>query len=878
MGYYLCASRMSTSNPASNSGRTVCGALIIAALTVALYWPVTNHEFIGVYDDDKYVLDNPQVRGGLTLEVAGWAFTSGYASNWHPLTWLSHMMDCQLWGLDAGKHHLTNVLLHAANTALVFLLVFGFTGAYWRCIGVAALFAWHPLRAESVAWIAERKDVLSTLFFLLTLWAYGRHARSRRNIENSISLHCLHSGNYWLALLFFALGLMSKPMLVTLPFVLLLLDFWPLGRFQSLRWTALLVEKTPFMLLATASSLVTFLVQRAGGSVATLELIPLTERIGNAVVSYVRYLGKTIWPVNLAVPYPYPGEWPSEVVLGSVLLLSMVTAGVVWLARRMPWLAVGWFWYLGTLVPVIGLVQVGEQALADRYTYIPHIGLFLALVWGGENLLRRLSGGRLIAGGLMVAIVAVCAMATRRQVGRWQNSLVLFEHAVSVTQQNATAQGNLGNALAERGRLEEAVNAYQLALDMNPANANAHNNYGTALMRMGRIEEALQHYRTAMELSPQDASVHFNRANALANQGRTDEALRSYQEALRLDATYARAHNNLAILLVRVGRLDEALTHVQIAVELEPWNSEVQNNMGNILAGKGENEAAVSHYLRALHLEPKLAKAHFNLATSLTQLGCTNAAMASYETAAKLDPLYWQPRLCLADINAKSGDWKQAVQWYASVVKTETNHFVSWNNLGTALMKLGQAAEAADCFRHALAIRPEYADAHANFGAALARLGRLAEATEQYTNALRIKPQVAETHHSLGRVLYHQGQVEESLHHFSEAVKCKPDWAQPLNDAAWILAAAAEAHLRNGQQAVQLAERANELTGRTKPNFLGTLAAAYAEAGRFRDAVLTAEMSARLADEAGLEEFAAQTRTRLELYRAERPYRENDKR
>jgi Tfp pilus assembly protein PilF len=536
-------------------------AVLLALVTMALYWPATGHDFTDL-DDGQYVLENTHVTSALTLENARWALGSGYASNWHPVTWLSHMLDCQLFGLKPWGHHLTNVLLHALNAMLVFALLQQMTGARWRSLFVAALFAVHPLRVESVAWVAERKDVLSAFFGLLALLFYARYARQRLALHDQPS-----TINYGLALFFFALGLMSKPMLVTWPFVMLLLDYWPLkrnaergmrnaelgaggtGQGRTLPWMKLVWEKAPFFALAAAASVVTFLVQKRGGALGPGEAVPLGARGGNALISYCRYLGKLFWPTDLAVFYPHPGQWP----LGKVLLAGGLILGVSVLLfaqrRRSPFLPMGWLWFCGTLVPVIGLVQVGTQAMADRYTYVPVIGLIVAMVWGLEGLAK---GGRyqqiaLSVGG-SVAIV-LCLALTRQQLGHWKDSEALSRHALKVTENNYRAHKMVGDALAKKGQTDEAISQLQEALRLKPDYDNAHNSLGSALAMKGQIDEAISQFQETLRLKPDHAGAHYNLGNALAKKGQTDEAISQFREAIRLKPADADLRDNLAKVL-----------------------------------------------------------------------------------------------------------------------------------------------------------------------------------------------------------------------------------------------------------------------------------------------------------------------------------------
>ena len=442
----------------------VCLFLVIGIL--AVYWQVGNHEFVN-YDDKDYITENQHVQAGLTLKSIAWAFTSTYASNWHPLTWLSHMLDCEIYGLNPRGHHFTNVFFHILNSILLFLIFKRMTGAFWKSAFVAALFAIHPLHVESVAWAAERKDVLSTFFCMLTMGAYILY------VENQ------GIKKYLLTVLLFTLGLMAKPMLITLPFVLLLLDYWPLGRFNKRSPALQLIwEKIPLFVLTAVSSIVTFLVQQK--AMSSLEVFPITARIFNALVSYLSYIVKMIWPFHLAIFYPYPGMPPVWQIAGACLLLVFISCIAIRTVRRYPYFAVGWLWYLGTLVPVIGLVQVGLQSMADRYTYIPLTGIFIIIAWGIPDLIakwRYKKIGLFITTTTLISILMIC---TWSQVGCWRNSITLFSHAINVTENNSVAHNNLGSAFADQGKASETIKHYAEALRIDPMYADAHYNLGNA--------------------------------------------------------------------------------------------------------------------------------------------------------------------------------------------------------------------------------------------------------------------------------------------------------------------------------------------------------------------------------------------------------------
>jgi protein O-mannosyl-transferase len=600
--------------------RALCICLGLLALNWIVFGAVRHYEFV-VWDDPQYVSANRQVLAGLTWPGVRWAFTAPYFYNWHPLTWLSHMVDVQIYGTYAGGHHLTSLLLHMANTILLFGLLYRMTAAMGRSGFVAALFAVHPLHVESVAWVAERKDVLSALFWMVTMWAYLRYVRRPR------------LGSYLPVVVVFALGLLAKPMLVTLPFTLLLMDVWPLQRLSL--WPAaagrsepasagdrravaarLVREKLFLFGLSLASSTVTFIVQQQGGAVSRLDQLPLSIRVANAAVSYATYIVKMLWPTRLAALYPYALSLPGWSVAGSILGLLAISVVVLWAARRRPYLAVGWLWYLGTLVPVIGLVQVGSQARADRYTYLPFIGLFLMVAWGIPELLVRWPHRDLALGIAASLVIGACTVSARTQVQYWQNSFALVSRA----------------------------------LDVTTGNFHAHNYMGTFLEDQGKFDEALAHYREAVRLKPDYAEAHTNLGAVLAHEGRDAESVAEYNEALRLKPDDAIAHTNLGLLLQSQGREDDAIAHYQEALRLKPDFAEAHNNLGSALAHQGQLDEAIAHYTEALRLRPDFINAHFNLGLALQAQGKTGEAVAQYSEALRLDPNFAPAQRALNDL------------------------------------------------------------------------------------------------------------------------------------------------------------------------------------------------------------------------------------
>ena len=546
--------------------------VLLFGLVAWTFLPAVHNEFIN-YDDDVYVTGNAHIQGGLSLSTVEWAFKSMHASNWHPLTWLSHAADCEFYGLNPQGHHLTSVLLHAINAVLLFLALRRLTGAGWRSLFVAVVFGLHPLRVESVAWVAERKDVLSTMFGLLALLMYANYAERARTKNPKCKV------SYGLTLLFFAFSLMSKPMLVTLPFVLLLLDYWPLNRFRHESSWKLVREKAPFFLLMAASCAVTFVAQKRGGAMALMAGTPFGASLENALVSYGRYLGKLFWPENLAVYYPVVDHWPMQIVLLSSALLLGVSVASIAARRSHPYVVTGWFWFLGTLVPVIGLVAVGEQSMADRYTYVPLVGVLILVAWGAEEMTRRWRYQTFSLSAASVVVIVACIVLTRQNLGYWRTSETLFRHVIAVTGDNYSAHCNLGNALMGQGRTEEALSEFQTAAKLKPDSSENHCNVGVALANLNRLDEAIGEFQYAARLNPDNGLAHHDLGMALERKDQLDQATREYEEAIRLMPDYAPAHNSLGVALAKKGRLDKALTQFQAAVRLDPTFQPAQDNL-----------------------------------------------------------------------------------------------------------------------------------------------------------------------------------------------------------------------------------------------------------------------------------------------------------
>ncbi|PYI49388.1 MAG: hypothetical protein DMF11_01235 [Verrucomicrobia bacterium] len=663
MGFPVKRTKVSKTHRASRPSHTHNDRLIASVVCILLagivwiaFGQTLHHEFVN-YDDGSYVYANPRITSGLTLGNVAWAFTHFRAGNWQPLTAISHMLDCQLYGLWPWGHHLSNILLHAATVIFLFVALWRLTDNLWASAFVAVLFAIHPLRVEPVAWVSGRGDILSGLFFMLTLWAYTRYARSER----------FSPGRYITVLVFFVLGLMCKATLVTVPFVLLLLDYWPLGRCShgAGGWPVvrvLFLEKIPLFALSAATCVAAILAREVTpGEVHHA----FAERAGNAALFYIAYLVQMIYPAHLAVLYPYPKSGPSvaEVVLALLLLLIVSIVLFRW-RKTYPFALTGWLWFLGMLVPMIGIVQIGSIARADRYTYLSEIGLYILGAWGAMEPFKKSGHKREILA--LAALVITGAFITRSyfQGAYWQNSETLWRHTVDVTRNNYIAQNNLAGALLEKGDLNEAITHYRQALDVEPGVVQIQSNLGNALVRAGEVEEAIAHLQKALQIDPGYAEAYNFFGNALMKKGQAEEAISYYQKAVALDTSYADAHNNLGAAFWRNGQLKEAIAHYKEAVAINPGSAEMQFNLGNALARKGDWAGAIACYQAALSTERdsvKAAKVRNNLGGALEKIGKSDEAFEQFAKAVQMNENYPEAHCNLARMLAQQGRRDEAV-------------------------------------------------------------------------------------------------------------------------------------------------------------------------------------------------------------------------
>jgi len=644
--------------------------LLLVAAAIVVYYPVHNYDFV-YFDDITYVYENPYVKGGVTSEGLKWAFslTNNSKVYWHPLTWMSHMLDCELFGLRPGLHHLTSLTIHILNTLLLFIIFKQMTGDWWQSLFVAALFGLHPINVDSVAWIAERKNVLSTFFWMLTMLAYVRYCKSP-----TVSA-------YMAILLAFSLGLLSKPMLVTLPCVFFLLDYWPLCRIKTsvsgfthtgtvctslpnirrvpVIW--LLFEKIPLLALSLISIFLASQPLQNAARFISFDMVPLNLRVSNALIAYVLYAWKMVVPQNLAVFYPFPQTMPPMwQISGALLILLSVSVFCVLASKRMPHLITGWLWYLGTLVPVIGLVQGGLwPAMADRWAYIPLIGLFIMVVWSVPEIMDSVPGKKKWLATATTIVLSILLILTHKQVQHWKNSITLFTHTLEVTSNHSLPHNNLGFALAKKGQTDDAIEHFREALRINPDHEKAHYNLGDVLAKKGQADEAIKHYKEALRIKPDFEQAHSNLGHALAKKGHTDNAIEHYRVALRINPDSEKAHNNLALALAMQGQTDDAIEHFREALRIKPDNEKAHSNLGLALVDKGQTDDAIEHFREALRIKPDLAEAYNNLAVALCRKGDIVMAVEYFQRAIQINPNYLNAKNNLKNVLEFQSDSKR---------------------------------------------------------------------------------------------------------------------------------------------------------------------------------------------------------------------------
>jgi len=723
--------------------------VLIALVTFVPFLPTLDNQFVN-WDDDDNLVDNPHYRG-LGWTYLRWMWTTSHLGHYAPLTWMTFGLDYLVWGLKPVGYHLSNLLLHAANAAVFYLVARrilgsalpgprerGNVGLALSAAFAALLFAIHPLRVESVAWATERRDVLSGLFYLLTLLAYLRAAEQGERDR----------WGYWASVGLFVCALLSKSMAVSLPVVLLILDVYPLRHLggargwwgEPARWVYL--EKIPFVLLALAASAIAFVPQIQGHNMPPLDELSVLGRLADSAYGLSFYLWKTVFPVNLSPLYELRGQNPwAPPFLLSYGVVPAITALALILRHRLPGLPAAWLAYVVILLPVLGIFQNGPQIAADRYTYVAGLGWAL---WVSAGMLAAWRRRSFLVTGLAAFLLLGLGTLTWSQVRVWHDSEKLWSHAIAIDPSSSIGQFSLGLALARQGRLVEAVEHYQTALRLEPDFADAHTNVGVALANQGKLAEAIEHYETGLRLGPDNAVAHFAWGNALVRQGKLVEAVEHYQTALRLKPDYANAHNNAGSALVRQGKLAEAIAHYEEALKIRPDDVDARINVGVALARQGKLAEAIEQYYRALQIQPDHADAHTNAGAALTRQGKLVEAIAHYEQALKIKP----------------------------------DHADAHSNMGAALAGQGKLAEAIEHYQQALRIKPDHADAHTNWGAALAQQGKLDEAIEHYRQALQIRPESADAHNHWGLALARQGKLAEAIEHHQQAVKLRPSFTE----------------------------------------------------------------------------------------------------
>ncbi|EFK09485.1 tetratricopeptide repeat protein [delta proteobacterium NaphS2] len=745
-------------------------SLFLLLSTLAVFWQVTGYDFTN-YDDELYVTQNQWVQAGVTAKSVAWSFRTLDVSNWHPATWLSHMLVCEFFGLDPSWHHLTNLILHLASTLLLFHIFYRMTGKPFRSGFLAALFALHPLNVEPVAWIAERKGILCAFFWMLTLWSYLRY------------LERFKVGWYCLVVLFFILGGMAKPMIVTLPFALLLLDYWPLGRFKTLNSDATqaekmglskygpVAEKVPLFVIVVMIAAIGFVAQQRGGALTTIDTLSIGTRVSNAIVSYCIYLWKAVYPNHLTVFYPHR-IIPVWQVVASALFLSLVSLAVVWARKRRPYLAVGWFWYLGTFVPVIQLVQVGRHFTADRYAYIPLVGIFMMVVWGVSDALHFLPHRKKILGFSGMACLIVLGGLAWWQAGYWSDSETLFRHGLQVVPNNYVAHNGLARALEAQGETDEAIRHFETALRICPGFTDGRYNFARILAANGKKREATEQYLSVLESDPGFVQAHVNLANILADQGYLNEAVKHYEKALTLNRENANARYNLANTFFRAGRTDDAIAQYRKALDIRPNDPSIHYNLGNAYMRNGNFEQAVSQYSEALRYQPDFVNARVNLGNALARSGNPRKAILQYEKALASQPDHPGAHYNLAGAFAASGKTQKAVVHYKEVLRLQPEDATARFQLGLILSNSGRHSEGEEQFSIALQIKPNFVEARIALADELAVQGKTSEAVAHYNEAMKMNPAVKPmVYYNLACLYALQHKVEESTNCLQEAVE-----------------------------------------------------------------------------------------------------------
>jgi len=758
--------------------------IILVILVCFAYWPIHQAEFIN-FDDQLYVTENENLKNGLTPSTIFKVFTSFYSANYHPFALLSHMLDYQLFGINASGHHLTNLILHIGNSLLFFLVLQRMTKAMWRSALVAFLFALHPLHVESVAWVSERKDVLSTFFMLLALLTYARYTATVRVRD------------YIPVLIFFLFGLLSKPMLVTFPFLLLLLDYWPLQRFPAKRLASreeetgntvsqkavamrLVVEKIPFFVLSIIFSIITFMAQHQAGAVSSVKALPMGVRVENALVAYGSYIVKTVWPTNLGVFYPHPGNNISTLMaLVSAMMIIAVTFGVIHLRHKRPYLLTGWFWYIGMLVPVIGIVQVGMQALADRYTYVPIIGLFVMLAWTVPDL-RLQKKSWILAQGALYSILAVLIIGTTRlQTCFWMNTMTVFTRADQVTEKNILAKMLVAGQMAQKGQIEAARATFEEILRISQNNVTAHHRYGLFLLSQAELKEGIEHLREAQRLQPTSTIANNSLGLALMWQGERDNARKYLQKALKINPRNAETYYNLGLFWDTEKKYNDSIRYYKKAVELKPDYHQARLGLAADLTLQGKVAEAKIHYSRVMKENPHVvAETNFYYGRNLAAQGKIDQALLQFRDGLQIEPQNTNARCQLARILDSRGLPGEARSQFDEVLKIKPDHAAAYTGIGIIMDRQGRVSEAMRYYNSALRSDPDYSEAHYRLGLLLERDDRWDQAAKHYRTVLRLNSRNPEVNYHMGTVLMALKKTDSAAYHFRKALDLNPGFKQ----------------------------------------------------------------------------------------------------
>jgi len=707
----------------------------IALCCVAIYGQTLKHDFVN-YDDGLYVTDNAEVQAGLNWPNVLWAFTTERAMYMHPLTWLSHMLDCQIYGLNAWGHHLTNLIFHTLNSILLFLVLARMTRNVWPSALAAVLFAVHPLHVESVAWVAERKDMLSMFFWVLGMGAYALY-RQRPGFPRYLATAAL-----------FVLGFMSKPMVVTFPFALLLLDYWPLGQVDHKapygdmlrRMMRMTVEKIPLFLVTAAMCAITVVMQMRGKNLGFGDMVPLKDRIANAIVVYVLYLVKTVWPTGLAAYYPHPITRPAWQVAGAAVVLVIITLVCLRGIRRRPYLMVGWLWYLGTLVPVIELVQAGTFSHADRYTYIPHIGIFIMVAWSLNDLSAWGRIPRPLLAGATAVAVALLTAAAIHQTGYWKNGETLFRHALEVTKDNAESRNNLGGALYGEKKYDEATSQFQYALQLDPNNTTAMNKVGVLLYEKGKYDEAVAKYRQALALNPSFEKARTNLRIALKAQGKLDAPQAVYQELVKKNPKTVDDYCRMGTLAMTLGGREEAFNAFAEALKMEPDGKKANLAIADVLVEQEKYGDALGYYEKALQADPRDTQTLYNMGVILSGMRKPQEAAEKYREALKWNPNFAEAHNNLGSLLANAQQFDEAIEHYRKAAAIDPNYAQVRVNLASLLAYQGQTGEAVKLYEEAIAIKPDGTAARLGLARLLLKSQRNAEAEAQVKKVFELDP------------------------------------------------------------------------------------------------------------------------------------------